>query len=85
MTCLTPSGSPKRWSSDALALPGVHPRLEQVADDLLDEERIALGLLVERVGERARRRLAGAQPHELGRVGLAEAPDVELGGEPVAL
>ena len=64
---------------------GVHPRLEQVADDLLHEERVALGLLVEGMGERARRRLAGAEPYQLSGVEFAQAADVELGREPVAL
>ena len=58
--------------------------LDQVADDLLDEERVSLGLLVQRVCERARRGLTRSSAHELGRLGLAQSPDVELGGEPVA-
>ena len=72
------------WQPEALELRGsgtadTDPRLEQVPDDLLDEERVAFGLLVQRVGEGARRALAGTQGHERGGVRLAQAPECPAG------
>ena len=55
-------GQPEALELGGARAARVHPGLEQVADDLLDEERVSLGLLVQRTGERPRGRLAGAQP-----------------------
>ena len=93
---LEPAQAPGDDLRDALGQPdaperggaraaGVRPRLDQVADDLFDEERVALGLRVEGVRQRPRGGLAGPQPNQLGGVGLAQAPDVELGGQPISL
>src|SRR5690349_23884757 len=52
--------------TDALGDPGVRPRLAQVPDDLLDEERVARGLLVQPRGELVRAVVAEAVADERG-------------------
>ena len=84
MTCLTPSGSPKRWSSEALALPACTPassrwRTISSTKNGLPSVSSYSAWANDRDG-----RLAGSERHQLGGLGLAEAADVELGGQPVA-
>ena len=80
---LDPLGEPEPLELRRARAADLHPGLDQVADDLLDEERIALGLLVQGMGECTRGAHPGPHPDELGGLGLAEPPEVELGGEAV--
>ena len=81
-------GDPLR-EAEALELGGARSAsanagLSKVAHDLLDEERVALRLRVQRASERPRGGLSRAGPHQLGRLSLAEAADVELRDETLA-
>ncbi len=76
-------GQPEPLELGGAGAPDLYSGLDQVPDHLLDEERVALGLLVQRPREPTRRALPRPHAHELGGLGLAESPDVELRGEPV--
>ncbi len=81
---LDPLREPEALELGRARAPDLHAGLDQVADDLLDEERVALGLFVQGTRERPCRHLPRPQPHELGSLGVVQSLDVQLGGEPVA-
>ncbi len=59
-------------------------RVREVAQDLLDEERVALGLLVQLVDERGRRPAAVERGHERGRLAGVEAGQLDPLERPLA-
>jgi hypothetical protein len=63
----------------------VHAHLGEVAHDLLDEERVPLGLPVQGSREHPRRCLPRSRPDELGRLPLAQSRDVDMSQQALAL
>ena len=60
---------------------GLDAGVGEVADELLDEERVALGLLIQRARELGRGGPPGAQPDQALRLGLGQPVDLELANQ----
>ena len=84
ITSCTSSGRPTRCRSRGPGLLGAHPGVGEVADDLLDEERVALGLAVQRPHEGRGRRAADPQAHQLAPPRSAQTADSSWTIEPLA-